>query len=40
MYRAATADKGLLVVPGSDHGTGLLDDEQVGDQLLAFLTGS
>jgi pimeloyl-ACP methyl ester carboxylesterase len=39
MYRAATADKKLLVVPGSDHGTGLLDDERVGDQLLAFLTG-
>jgi pimeloyl-ACP methyl ester carboxylesterase len=40
MYRAATGDKKLLVVPGSDHGTDLLDDEQVGDQLLAFLTGS
>jgi pimeloyl-ACP methyl ester carboxylesterase len=39
MYRAATGDKRLLIVPGSDHGTDLLDDEQVGDQLLAFLTG-
>jgi pimeloyl-ACP methyl ester carboxylesterase len=39
MYRAATTDKRLLVVPGSDHGTDLLDDKQVGDQLLAFLTG-
>jgi pimeloyl-ACP methyl ester carboxylesterase len=39
MYRAATGDKRLLVVPGSDHGTDLLDDEQVGDQLLAFLAG-
>ena len=39
MYRAATADKRLLVVPGSDHGTDLLDDENVGDQLLAFLAG-
>jgi pimeloyl-ACP methyl ester carboxylesterase len=39
MYRAATADKRLLVVPGSDHGTDLLDDEQVADQLLAFLAG-
>jgi pimeloyl-ACP methyl ester carboxylesterase len=37
MYGAATGDKKLLVVPGSDHGTDLLDDEQVGDQLLAFL---
>jgi pimeloyl-ACP methyl ester carboxylesterase len=40
MYRAATGEKKLLVVRGSDHGTDLLDDEQVGDQLLAFLTGS
>jgi len=39
MYRAATTEKRLLVVPGSDHGTDLLDDEQVGNQLLAFLTG-
>lgn len=39
MYRAATGDKRLLIVPGSDHGTDLLDDEHVGDQLLAFLTG-
>jgi pimeloyl-ACP methyl ester carboxylesterase len=39
MYRAATGDKRLLVVPGSDHGTDLLDDEQVGDQLLNFLAG-
>jgi pimeloyl-ACP methyl ester carboxylesterase len=39
MYRAATGDKRLLVVPGSDHGTDLLDDEQVSDQLLAFLGG-
>jgi pimeloyl-ACP methyl ester carboxylesterase len=39
MYRAATGDKRLLVVPGSDHGTDLLEDEQVGDQLLAFLAG-
>ena len=39
MYRAATTDKKLLVVPGSDHGTDLLDDDQVADQLLAFLTG-
>jgi len=39
MYRAATTDKRLLVVPGSDHGTDLLEDEQVGDQLLAFLAG-
>jgi pimeloyl-ACP methyl ester carboxylesterase len=39
MYRAATGDKELLVVPGSDHGTDLLDDEQVSDQLLAFLAG-
>ena len=39
MYRAATTEKRLLVVPGSDHGTDLLDDEKVGDQLLAFLTG-
>jgi pimeloyl-ACP methyl ester carboxylesterase len=37
MYRAAPGEKRLLVVPGSDHGTDLLDDEQVGDQLLAFL---
>jgi pimeloyl-ACP methyl ester carboxylesterase len=39
MYRAAKGDKRLLIVPGSDHGTNLLDDEQVGNQLLAFLTG-
>jgi pimeloyl-ACP methyl ester carboxylesterase len=39
MYRAATGDKRLLIVAGSDHGTDLLDDEHVGDQLLAFLTG-
>jgi pimeloyl-ACP methyl ester carboxylesterase len=39
MYHAATADKRLLVVPGSDHGTDLLDDKKVGDQLLAFLAG-
>ena len=39
MYSAATTDKRLLVVPGSDHGTDLLDEEQVADQLLAFLTG-
>jgi pimeloyl-ACP methyl ester carboxylesterase len=39
MHRAATIDTRLLVVPGSDHGTDLLDDEQVGDQLLAFLAG-
>jgi pimeloyl-ACP methyl ester carboxylesterase len=39
MYRAATGDKRLLIVPGSDHGIDLLDDEHVGDQLLAFLTG-
>jgi pimeloyl-ACP methyl ester carboxylesterase len=39
MYRAATGDKKLLVVPGSDHGTDLLDDGQVADQLLAFLAG-
>jgi pimeloyl-ACP methyl ester carboxylesterase len=39
MYRAATGDKRLLIVPGSDHGTDLVDDEQVDDQLLAFLTG-
>jgi pimeloyl-ACP methyl ester carboxylesterase len=37
MYRAAPADKTLLVVPGSDHGTDLLDEEQVADRLLAFL---
>ncbi len=39
MYRAATTDKRLVVVPGSDHGTDLLDDEQVADQLFAFLEG-
>ena len=39
MYRAATDDKRLLVVPGFDHGTDLLEDEQVSDQLLAFLAG-
>jgi pimeloyl-ACP methyl ester carboxylesterase len=39
MYRAATGDKRLLVVPGSDHGTDLLADEQVADQLFAFLAG-
>jgi dienelactone hydrolase len=39
MYRAANGDKKLLVVPGPDHGTDLLADEQVADQLLAFLTG-
>jgi pimeloyl-ACP methyl ester carboxylesterase len=39
MYGAATGDKRLLVVPGSDHGTDLLDDEQVADQLHAFLGG-
>jgi pimeloyl-ACP methyl ester carboxylesterase len=39
MYRAASGDKKLLVVPGSDHGTDLLDDDQVADQLLAFLAG-
>jgi len=39
MYRAASTHKRLLVVPGSDHGTDLLDDDQVGDQLLAFLAG-
>jgi pimeloyl-ACP methyl ester carboxylesterase len=39
MYRAARTDKKLLVVPGSDHGTDLLEDEQVADQLFAFLTG-
>ena len=39
MYRAAKGDKKLLVVPGSDHGTALLDDEQVANQLLAFLAG-
>jgi pimeloyl-ACP methyl ester carboxylesterase len=39
MYRAVGGDKKLLVVPGSDHGTDLLDDEQVADQLLAFLAG-
>ena len=39
MYRAATGDKRLLVVPGSDHGTDLLEDEQVSEQLLAFLAG-
>jgi pimeloyl-ACP methyl ester carboxylesterase len=40
MYRAASTRKRLLVVPGSEHGTDLLDDEQVGDQLLSFLAGS
>ena len=39
MYREATTDKRLLVVPGSDHGTDLLGDEQVSDELLAFLAG-
>jgi pimeloyl-ACP methyl ester carboxylesterase len=39
MYRAATGDKRLLVVPGFDHGTDLLDDGQIGDELLAFLAG-
>jgi pimeloyl-ACP methyl ester carboxylesterase len=40
MYRAAAAtNKSVLVVPGFDHGTDLLDDGQVGDQLLAFLAG-
>jgi pimeloyl-ACP methyl ester carboxylesterase len=39
MYRTATGDKRLLVVSGSDHGTDLLADEQVADQLLAFLAG-
>jgi pimeloyl-ACP methyl ester carboxylesterase len=39
MYRAARTDKKLLVVPGSDHGTDLLGDEEVADQLLAFVTG-
>jgi pimeloyl-ACP methyl ester carboxylesterase len=39
MYRGASGDKKLLVVPGSDHGTDLLDDGQVADQLLAFLAG-
>lgn len=39
MYRAATTDKRLLVVPGSDHGTDLLHEEQVADQLFAFLAG-
>jgi pimeloyl-ACP methyl ester carboxylesterase len=39
MYHAAPGDKRLLVVPGFDHGTDLLDDGQIGDQLLAFLAG-
>jgi pimeloyl-ACP methyl ester carboxylesterase len=39
LYRAATGDKRLLVVPGFDHGTDLLDDGQIGDQLLGFLAG-
>jgi pimeloyl-ACP methyl ester carboxylesterase len=39
MYRTATTEKRLLIVPGSDHGTDLLDDDHVGDQLRAFLTG-
>ena len=39
MYRAAPGDKRLLVVPGFDHGTDLLDDGQIGNQLLAFLAG-
>jgi pimeloyl-ACP methyl ester carboxylesterase len=39
MYREATGDKRLLVVPGSDHGTDLLADEQVADHLLSFLAG-
>jgi pimeloyl-ACP methyl ester carboxylesterase len=39
LYHAAPGDKRLLVVPGSDHGTDLLDDGQIGDQLLAFLAG-
>jgi hypothetical protein len=41
MHRAAAAvNKRILVVPGFDHGTDLLDDGTVGDQLLAFLAGS
>jgi hypothetical protein len=40
MYRAATDGKRfLVVVPGFDHGTDLLEDEQVSDRLLAFLAG-
>jgi pimeloyl-ACP methyl ester carboxylesterase len=37
MYHAAPGDKRLLVVPGFDHGTDLLDDGQISDQLRAFL---
>jgi pimeloyl-ACP methyl ester carboxylesterase len=40
MYRAAAAaNKRVIVVPGFDHGTDLLDDGKVRDQLLAFLAG-